>query len=149
MYILSAKYSDDVKGFSRHFHDAHELLYVVAGRISVNVGGEEREAGAGSLLVFSRFEEHSVRVLTPEYRRFTLLISELRILKSHNTSSLESGRLYSTFHLIESSILLHMAVLCFFPIVMWCVNVLQFIERYTVNGHLGYFLFGLLRIKMI
>lgn len=37
----------------------------------------------------------------------------------------------------------------FFPIVMWCVNVLQFIERYTVNGHLGYFLFGLLRIKMI
>ena len=72
MYILSAKYSDDVKGFSRHFHDAHELLYVISGRILVNVGGEEREAGEGSLLVFSRFEEHSVRVLTPEYRRFTL-----------------------------------------------------------------------------
>ena len=84
MYILSAKYSDDVKGFSRHFHDAHELLYVVAGKISVNVGGEEREAGAGSLLVFSRFEEHSVRVLTPEYRRFTLLISPDVVLGSDN-----------------------------------------------------------------
>ena len=84
MYILSAKYSDDVKGYSRHFHDAHELLYVISGKISVNVGGEEREAGAGSLLVFSRFEEHSVRVLTPEYRRFTLLISPEVVLGSDN-----------------------------------------------------------------
>ncbi len=84
MYILSAKYSDDVKGFLRHFHDAHELLYVISGRILVNVGGEEREAGEGSLLVFSRFEEHSVRVLTPEYRRFTLLISPDVVLGTDN-----------------------------------------------------------------
>lgn len=75
MYVLSAKYSEDTNGYTRHFHDAHELLYVVAGRISVDVDGEEREAGAGSLLVFSRFEEHSIRVLSKEYRRFTLLIS--------------------------------------------------------------------------
>ena len=41
MYILSAKYSDDLNDFFRHFHDAHELLYVISGSISVNVGGEE------------------------------------------------------------------------------------------------------------
>lgn len=75
MKVLSAKYSEDIKGYLSHYHDAHELLYVVSGKISVNICGEEREAGAGSLLVFSRFEEHSVRVLTPEYRRYTLLIS--------------------------------------------------------------------------
>ena len=75
MKILSAKYSDDIKGYLSHYHDANELLYIVSGRISVNIGGEEREAGAGSLLVFSRFEEHSVRVLTPQYIRYTLLIS--------------------------------------------------------------------------
>ena len=75
MKILSAKYSDDIKEFRSHYHDAHELLYIVSGRISVNIGGEEREAGAGSMLVFSRFEEHSVRVLTPKYKRYTLLIS--------------------------------------------------------------------------
>ncbi len=84
MYILSAKYSDGTKSYTRHYHDAHELLFVVAGKISVNVGGEEREAGAGSLLVFSRFEEHSVRVLTPEYRRYTLLISPDVVLGSDN-----------------------------------------------------------------
>lgn len=75
MKVLSAKYSDDVKGYLSHYHDAHELLYVLSGKIAVNICGEEREAGAGSLLVFSRFEEHSVRVLTAEYRRYTLLIS--------------------------------------------------------------------------
>ena len=84
MYILSAKYSDNVKGFSRHFHDAHELLYVISGRILVNVDGEEREASAGSLLIFSRFEEHSVRVLTSEYRRYTLLISPDIVLGADN-----------------------------------------------------------------
>ena len=75
MKVLSAKYSEDNKGYLSHYHDAHELLYVISGKISVNICGEEREAGAGSLLVFSRFEEHSVRVLTAEYRRYTLLIS--------------------------------------------------------------------------
>lgn len=75
MKALSTKYSEDANSYSAHYHDAHELLYIIDGRISVNICGEEREAGAGSLLVFSRFEEHSVRVLTPEYRRYTLLIS--------------------------------------------------------------------------
>ena len=84
MYVLSAKYSEDTNGYTRHFHDAHEILYVVAGRIAVNIGGEEREAGEGSLLVFSRFEEHSVRVLAPEYRRFTLLISPDVVLGADN-----------------------------------------------------------------
>lgn len=75
MKILSAKYSEKTKGYHSHYHDAHEFLYIVSGRISVNIEGEEREAGAGSMLIFSRFEEHSVRVLTAEYRRYTLLIS--------------------------------------------------------------------------
>lgn len=75
MKVLSAKYSDDVKGYLSHYHDAHELLYIISGRISVSICGEEREAGPGSMLVFSRFEEHSIRVLTSEYRRYTLLIS--------------------------------------------------------------------------
>ncbi len=75
MKVLSTKYSEDTKGYLSHYHDAHELLFVISGKIAVNICGEEREAGAGTMLVFSRFEEHSVRVLTPEYRRYTLLIS--------------------------------------------------------------------------
>lgn len=75
MHILSAGYSDGLGGYLSHNHDAHELLYIVSGEIAVKIGGEESRAKAGSLLIFSRFEEHSVRVLTSEYRRYTLLIS--------------------------------------------------------------------------
>ncbi len=75
MHILSAGYSDNMKGYSNHHHDAHELLYVVSGEIAVNIDGEESVADAGSLLIFSRFEEHSVRILTSEYRRYSLLVS--------------------------------------------------------------------------
>lgn len=75
MHILSVNYSEETQGYSNHHHDAHELLYVVSGEITVNIGGEEYYAKEGSLLIFSRFEEHSVRILTPEYRRYTLLIS--------------------------------------------------------------------------
>ena len=75
MKVLSANYSEDIKEYVSHYHDAHEILYVISGTISVNIGGEEREASAGNIVVFSRFEEHSVRALTPEYRRYTLLIS--------------------------------------------------------------------------
>lgn len=75
MKVLSINYSEETKGYRSHYHDAHELLYVAEGRIAVSIGGKEYGAGAGSLFVFSRFEEHSVRVLTTEYRRYTLLIS--------------------------------------------------------------------------
>lgn len=102
MKILSAKYSDDIKGYLSHYHDAHELLYIVDGRISVNIGGEEREAGAGSLLVFSRFEEHSVRVLTPEYRRYTLLISpETAVGDDYLLSSVLINRKSGYDHIID------------------------------------------------
>ena len=75
MNILSVKYSEDRSGYSNHYHDAHEILYIVAGQIAVSISGIEYSAGAGSMLIFNRFEEHSVRVLTDDYCRYALLIS--------------------------------------------------------------------------
>ena len=75
MYIISAGYSRQILGYKSHYHDGHELIYIEAGEVEVSVSGKEFRAGEGSLLVFSRFEEHSVRVLSAEYRRYTLLIS--------------------------------------------------------------------------
>ncbi len=75
MYILSAGYSEQVLGYKSHYHDGHELIYIVSGEVELSVSGRIFNAKSGSLLVFSRFEEHSVRVLSSEYRRYTLLIS--------------------------------------------------------------------------
>lgn len=102
MKILSAKYSDDIKGYLSHYHDAHELLYIVSGRISVNINGVEREAGAGCMLVFSRFEEHSVQVLTPKYCRYTLLISpETTISDDYLLTSVLINRAGAFDHIID------------------------------------------------
>ena len=74
MYILSAGWSDSLQGYQSHYHDAHELLYVVEGEICATVNGRQIQAGAGELLFFSRFEEHSIQILSPVYQRYTLLI---------------------------------------------------------------------------
>ena len=75
MYILTAGYSEHPLDYRSHYHDGHELVYIVSGEVEVHVFGKEFRARAGSLLVFSRLEEHSVRVLSSEYSRYTLLIS--------------------------------------------------------------------------
>lgn len=75
MYILSVDWRESLRGYESHYHDAHELLYIVEGEIRVTVNGRQLRAAAGELLIFSRFESHSVQVLSPTYRRFTLLIS--------------------------------------------------------------------------
>ena len=75
MYILSAGWSETLQGFRSHYHDAHELLYILSGEICVTVNGRRIHARAGELLIFSRFEEHAIEILSETYRRYTLLIS--------------------------------------------------------------------------
>ena len=103
MHILSAGYSDMMVGYSKHDHDAHELLYVVSGEIAVCIGDEEYVGKPGSLLIFSRFEEHSVRVLTKEYRRYTLLVSPdiSRGAENYLLSSVLINRFRGFRHIID------------------------------------------------
>lgn len=75
MRILSVKYSDNPVRLKRHYHDGHQILYVASGAVTVIVDGEAHRVEAGSLVILSRFEEHSIRVEAGEYRRYTLRIS--------------------------------------------------------------------------
>jgi len=75
MKVISVKYSDDMSAFVRHYHDAHQILYVLSGDILLSVGSEEYRVRSGSLVILSRLEEHAIRVLSSEYKRFTLRIS--------------------------------------------------------------------------
>lgn len=74
MRFLSAAYSDQCAGFPRHYHQGHEILLVLEGRIRVSLEREVHTAGPGDLVIFSRFEAHAVEVLTPRYCRYTLQI---------------------------------------------------------------------------
>jgi len=73
--IFSATYSDDPIGKKKHYHDGHQLLYIVKGTAEVLVDGTSETVSEGTLLLFSRFEEHSIRVCGGEYRRYSVRIS--------------------------------------------------------------------------
>lgn len=71
----SAYFSKDISEKTSHFHDCHQIILISDGEVEVCVNGETDIAKAGSLLLFSRFENHSVSALTSKYERFVLRIS--------------------------------------------------------------------------
>lgn len=72
MRFLSITYSQNPTGMPSHYHEGHEILFVTAGKIRVTVEGQEYIAGPGDLVLLSRFEEHAMQVLTPQYQRYAL-----------------------------------------------------------------------------
>lgn len=75
MHILSVIRSDRPVGHTHHFHDCHQMIYIVKGRVCASVNEKEYILDDGDLLILSRFDKHSIRVLSPEYIRYNLLIS--------------------------------------------------------------------------
>ncbi len=73
--IISATYSEAPSGKSKHYHDGHQLLYVVKGEAEVSVNGKCERVGDGTLLLFNKFEEHSIVVNSAEYKRYSVRIS--------------------------------------------------------------------------
>ena len=73
--ILSASYSESPVGKRRHYHDGHQLLYVAEGEAEITVGKETTCVAGGTLVLFSRFEEHSVEVKGSVYRRYFVRIT--------------------------------------------------------------------------
>lgn len=73
--VLSASYSENPVGKRKHYHDGHQLLYIVEGDAQILIGGESIPVTGGTLLLFSRFEEHSIIVKGNTYRRYSVRIS--------------------------------------------------------------------------
>lgn len=75
LQIQSAAYSEEPMGTHTHYHDCHQLLYIVSGQVEVTVDGTAFSADAGSVVLFSRFEEHSVKPVGDTYHRYTLRLT--------------------------------------------------------------------------
>lgn len=73
--ILSATYSGGVSDKKPHDHDCHQILYITEGRADIRVNQQEYTAKVGDLVIFSRFECHSVTAKSDDYRRYVLQIS--------------------------------------------------------------------------
>jgi len=75
MRINSVKYSTDQVSLTKHYHDMHQILFVTSGSISVTLGEANEVLNEGDMLILSRFEEHSIKVLSGQYSRYMLHIS--------------------------------------------------------------------------
>lgn len=72
--ILSAEYADSLSGKPNHFHDCHQILFVTKGSAEIRVDEQRYSIKAGNLVLFSRFEQHSVMAGSADYCRYILQI---------------------------------------------------------------------------
>lgn len=89
-FIRNVKYSDAPRAIGTHYHDTHQILYVVSGSATVTVDGEDFDIESGSVLFISRMESHSLGNVSDDYRRY-----ELRISPDVITASGKDYTLYS------------------------------------------------------
>lgn len=73
--VVSVKYSEAQQTIHSHFHDAHQLIYVVKGSANVTVSGKKYLAQAGTLVLVSRLESHAIQNQSGDYSRYTVQIS--------------------------------------------------------------------------
>ena len=92
MKILSARYSEGKTRFPKHYHDAHQILYVSSGSVSVSFGNRTVTVEEGTLVIFHRFDEHSLQVLSEDYCRYSILVSPREVNEGQ-----EEAFLFSVF----------------------------------------------------
>ena len=70
--IQKVYFSDSIIEKKSHYHDCHQIILILSGRIQYCINNTTYEAHAGNLLLFSRYENHSINILSPEYKRYVL-----------------------------------------------------------------------------
>ena len=73
--MISVKYSQEQNTIHSHFHDGHQLIYVVGGKAKITVSGRQYDAAAGTLVLIGRLESHEICDQSSDYSRYTVQIS--------------------------------------------------------------------------
>lgn len=88
--IRSAVFYNSAAKRPHHYHDCHQILFVTRGSALVLVNGEESLLAAGSILITSRFESHSVGEMSDDYERFVLRIDPRAVTVDKNDNRIFS-----------------------------------------------------------
>lgn len=72
--VQSVYYSSHPLNKHPHFHNCHQIIFVVKGSVDFCVNNKILNAATGNIAIFSRYENHSVLGCSNEYERFVLHI---------------------------------------------------------------------------
>ena len=70
--LRNGYFSSSVEEKKAHYHDCHQIILILKGNVQFCTNTAKYEAQTGNILLFSRYENHSVCVLSDEYERFVL-----------------------------------------------------------------------------
>ncbi len=90
--VQSAHYSENTLKKSSHYHDCHQIILIVKGEIEFCVNEAIRRAGAGDIVIFSRYENHAVTILSEQYERYVLRIDPSADSRENRLYALLSNR---------------------------------------------------------
>lgn len=90
--IQAVYHSDSVLPKTPHFHDGHQIIAVVKGTVDFVVNGTTYRAEAGDVALFSRYENHSLRVVSDAYERYVLRIDAAIVNRQSAVYSLLTDR---------------------------------------------------------
>lgn len=72
--IRRGYFSDSVVTKRPHYHDCHQIIFITEGKAEFCVNEAKFTASKGSLIIFSRYENHSVNLCSQRYERYVLQI---------------------------------------------------------------------------
>jgi len=99
--VRSAYFSDDSQKRTIHYHDCHQIIFITQGQIQLTVNHQEQTVSEGNLILLSRYENHSVQILSKEYKRYILRLDPFADQRENKIYTLLSNR-PSGFHHILS-----------------------------------------------
>ena len=90
--LEEAYYSQSSLKKKPHYHRGHQILLILEGEVELSVNGISRLAGAGDLVLFSRYENHSVTVRSKSYARYVLQVEPPKDRREDRIFSVLSNR---------------------------------------------------------
>ncbi len=101
--VQKVYHSAEMRSKETHFHDCHQIILILRGRVEFCVNGAILSADAGDIAIFSRYENHSVRVLSKEYERYVLHIDPAVVNRKSTVYSLLTDRPIGFCNIIDVS----------------------------------------------
>ena len=86
-----------------HYHDCHQIIFVVKGEVDFSVNNKKLRAATGDVAVFSRYENHSVVGCSDGYERIVLHIDPNVVGRKSQVYSLLTDRPIGFCNIIDVS----------------------------------------------